>query len=119
LRKYLGEMAWYLDAFFNRREGGVEAIGGMHKWVMPCNWKFPAKHLGGDGYHTSWSHLSAIQTGADGDFRIKLGASAVAPVHALHGGRRKSGDGPTGMITRLTRGRMGPCYSSISGRSRW
>src|SRR5439155_1468622 len=51
--------------------GGVEVIGGMHKWVMPCNWKFPAENFGGDGYHTSWSHLSAIQTGAGGNFRIK------------------------------------------------
>jgi 3-phenylpropionate/trans-cinnamate dioxygenase alpha subunit len=70
LREYLGEMAWYLDAFFDRREGGVEVIGGMHKWVMPCNWKFPAENFGGDGYHTSWSHLSAIQTGGGGDFRL-------------------------------------------------
>ena len=67
---YLGEMAWYLDAFFDRREGGIELIGGMHKWVMPCNWKFPAENFGGDGYHTSWSHRSAIDTGSGGDFRL-------------------------------------------------
>jgi 3-phenylpropionate/trans-cinnamate dioxygenase alpha subunit len=48
LREYLGEMTWYLDAFFDRREGGIEVIGGMHKWVMPCNWKFPAENFGGD-----------------------------------------------------------------------
>ena len=70
LRDYLGEMAWYLDAFFDRRDGGIEVIGGMHKWVMPCNWKFPAENFGGDGYHTSWSHLSAIQTGSGGNFRL-------------------------------------------------
>ncbi len=62
LREYLGEMAWYLDAFFDRREGGVEVIGGMHKWVMPCNWKFPAENFGGDAYHVPWSHLSAVKT---------------------------------------------------------
>src|SRR2546421_12287388 len=62
LREYLGEMTWYLDAFFDRREGGVEVIGGMHKWVMPCNWKFPSENFGGDGYHTSWSHRSAVKT---------------------------------------------------------
>jgi nitrite reductase/ring-hydroxylating ferredoxin subunit len=67
---YLGEMAWYLDAFFDRREGGIEVIGGMHKWVMPCNWKFPAENFGGDGYHTSWSHRSAIDTGSGGNFRL-------------------------------------------------
>jgi len=71
LRDYLGAMTWYLDTFFDRREGGIEVIGGMHKWVMPCNWKFPAENFGGDGYHTSWSHLSAIRTGFGGDFRVQ------------------------------------------------
>ena len=77
LREYLGEVAWYLDAFFDRREGGVEVVGGMHKWVMPCNWKFPAENFGGDGYHTSWSHLSAIQTGSGGDFRVNPDPNGV------------------------------------------
>jgi 3-phenylpropionate/trans-cinnamate dioxygenase subunit alpha len=71
LREYLGEMAWYLDAFFDRAEGGIEFIGGVHKWVMPCNWKFPAENFAGDGYHVHWSHLSAVQTGSGGDFRTK------------------------------------------------
>jgi 3-phenylpropionate/trans-cinnamate dioxygenase subunit alpha len=62
LREYLGEMTWYLDAFFDRREGGIEVIGGMHKWIMPCNWKFPAENFGGDSYHVPWSHLSAVTT---------------------------------------------------------
>src|SRR5690348_13494508 len=35
LADYLGEMTWYLDMFFDRREGGIEIIGGVHKWVMP------------------------------------------------------------------------------------
>ena len=61
LREYLGEMAWYLDTFFDRREGGIEVVG-THKWVMPCNWKFPAENFGGDSYHVQWTHLSAIQT---------------------------------------------------------
>jgi phenylpropionate dioxygenase-like ring-hydroxylating dioxygenase large terminal subunit len=62
LSEYLGEMTWYLDVFFDRREGGVEVLGGMHKWVMPCNWKFPAENFGGDAYHVQWTHLSAIKT---------------------------------------------------------
>jgi 3-phenylpropionate/trans-cinnamate dioxygenase alpha subunit len=61
LREYLGEMTWYLDTFFDRREGGIEVVG-THKWVMPCNWKFPAENFGGDAYHVQWTHLSAIQT---------------------------------------------------------
>jgi 3-phenylpropionate/trans-cinnamate dioxygenase alpha subunit len=62
LRDYLGEMAWYLDTFVDRREGGVEVVA-THKWVMPCNWKFPAENFGGDAYHVLWSHLSAVESG--------------------------------------------------------
>ncbi|MGC2414898.1 MAG: aromatic ring-hydroxylating dioxygenase subunit alpha [Stellaceae bacterium] len=61
LREYLGEMAWYLDNFIDRREGGIEIVA-THKWVMPCNWKFPAENFGGDAYHVPWSHLSAVKT---------------------------------------------------------
>ena len=63
LLDYLGEMAWYLDAFFDRREGGIEVFAGVHKWVIPCNWKFPAENFGGDAYHVAWSHRSAISAG--------------------------------------------------------
>ncbi len=63
LLDYLGPMAWYLDSMFDRREGGVEVIGAMHKWVVPCNWKMPAENFGGDAYHVFWSHLSSIQAG--------------------------------------------------------
>ena len=63
LLHYLGEMTGYLDAFFDRREGGIEVFPGVHRWVIPCNWKFPAENFGGDAYHVAWSHLSAIRTG--------------------------------------------------------
>jgi len=77
LLEYLGEMTWYLDAFFDRRAGGIEVVGGVQKWVMPCNWKLPAENFGGDGYHTSWSHLSAIRAGFGGDFRVQSNASGM------------------------------------------
>jgi 3-phenylpropionate/trans-cinnamate dioxygenase subunit alpha len=60
LREYLGEMAWYIDTFVDRREGGIEILA-THKWVMPCNWKFPAENFGGDAYHVQWNHLSAVK----------------------------------------------------------
>jgi len=63
LREYLGEMAWYLDAIFDRREGGIEVFPGMHKWIVPCNWKIAAENFGGDSYHGPWAHRSAMQTG--------------------------------------------------------
>ena len=63
LQDYLGSMTWYLDTFFDRREGGIEVMGGVHRWVVPCNWKFPAENFGGDSYHVGWTHLSAVRTG--------------------------------------------------------
>jgi 3-phenylpropionate/trans-cinnamate dioxygenase subunit alpha len=70
LREYLGEMTWYLDLFFDRQEGGIEVVGGLHKWIIPCNWKLPAENFAGDGYHVTWSHVSAIRAGFGGDFRV-------------------------------------------------
>ena len=43
---YPGEMKWYLDVFFDRREGGIEVIGGMHKWTVPANRQFAAENFG-------------------------------------------------------------------------
>ena len=79
LRDYLGEMAWYLDTFVDRREGGIEVVA-THKWVMPCNWKFPAENFGGDAYHVSWSHLSAM----------KIGFSVGSTANPVHGNRMVS-----------------------------
>ena len=81
LPEYLGEMTWYLDTFFDRREGGIEVIGGLHKWLIPCNWKFPAENFGGDRYHVQWSHLSAIKTGFSSGVSIKptSAGSLVSP----------------------------------------
>ena len=55
-------MAWYIDTFVDRREGGIEIVA-THKWIMPCNWKFPAENFGGDAYHVQWNHLSAVKIG--------------------------------------------------------
>jgi len=63
LADYLGDMAWYLDFLVDRRQGGSEVIGGVHKWIMPCNWKFAADNFAGDMYHTQWAHLSAATVG--------------------------------------------------------
>ena len=60
LLEYLGEMTWYLDFFFDRREGGVEVLGAPQRWVVPCNWKFGAENFAGDSYHIQWTHLSAV-----------------------------------------------------------
>ena len=74
-------MSWYLDAFFDRRQGGVEVIGGVFKWVVPCNWKFPAENFGGDSYHVGWSHTSALRTGTTSTSRSdQLQGAIISPM---------------------------------------
>ena len=62
---YLGGYKLYLDLLLDAwdgREGGTEVIGGVHKWLMPCNWKFPAENFSGDRYH-GVSHRSVDMVG--------------------------------------------------------
>jgi phenylpropionate dioxygenase-like ring-hydroxylating dioxygenase large terminal subunit len=59
LTEYLGDFTWYFDAFADRCEGGLEVIGGTHKWVFPANWKFAAEQFCSDMYHAPISHASA------------------------------------------------------------
>jgi 3-phenylpropionate/trans-cinnamate dioxygenase alpha subunit len=58
LDEYLGDMKFYMDAYFDRREGGVELVGGVTKWKMQANWKFAGEQFAGDGYHAQTSHVS-------------------------------------------------------------
>jgi len=60
LREYMGDMLWYVDGYLNRSAGGTEVVGGMHKWVLKCNWKFAAEQFCSDMYHADYSHLSAL-----------------------------------------------------------
>ncbi len=62
---YMGGMIRYLDATLDCRDGrpgGAEVIGGVQKWVMPTNWKFPAENFSGDFYHNV-SHRSVDLAG--------------------------------------------------------
>jgi len=56
---YLGDMAWYFDAFVDRWAGGAEVIEGAHRWLIDCNWKFAAEQFASDSYHAEISHASA------------------------------------------------------------
>lgn len=58
----LGEATYYMDTLLDRVEGGTELLGGVHKWVVPCNWKFAAEQFCSDMYHVPFSHLSAIHS---------------------------------------------------------
>ncbi len=62
---YLGDFKVYLDQLFDSfdgRDGGGEVLPGVHKWRMPCNWKFPATSFGGDAAH-EYSHRSTHVAG--------------------------------------------------------
>ncbi|MEW6473488.1 MAG: aromatic ring-hydroxylating dioxygenase subunit alpha [Actinomycetota bacterium] len=60
LRDYLGDMTYYLDVLVDRREGGTELVGGVHKWIIDCNWKYGAENFVQDGHHAFASHVSAL-----------------------------------------------------------
>ncbi len=66
LTEYLGDMKFYLDTMLDRVEGGTEMIGGIHKWVMPSNWKFAADNFQGDNYHFPITHISGVKAGFGG-----------------------------------------------------
>ena len=63
--EYLGEFRRFLDLIldgWDGREGQAELLGGVQKWIMPCNWKFPAENFSGDSYHNI-SHRSVDLAG--------------------------------------------------------
>jgi phenylpropionate dioxygenase-like ring-hydroxylating dioxygenase large terminal subunit len=63
--EYLGEFKLFLDLSLDAwdgREGGTEVLGGIQKWLIPCNWKFPAENFSGDSYHNI-SHRSVDLVG--------------------------------------------------------
>ena len=57
---YLGDMLWYFDGFADRSAGGTEVIGGVHKWVLKCNWKFATEQFASDMYHAQTAHASTL-----------------------------------------------------------
>ncbi|MFT7650596.1 MAG: nitrite reductase/ring-hydroxylating ferredoxin subunit [Candidatus Poriferisodalaceae bacterium] len=61
----LGDAKIHLDLTLDGRdgsEGGSEIIAGVHKWIVPCNWKLPAENFLGDTYHNI-SHESVDMIG--------------------------------------------------------
>ncbi|MBB6193372.1 phenylpropionate dioxygenase-like ring-hydroxylating dioxygenase large terminal subunit [Sphingobium wenxiniae] len=76
----LGEATFYMDTMLDRTEGGTEMIGGVHKWVIPCNWKFAAEQFCSDMYHVPVSHLSGMLAMTPEDVppsEVKVGLEGV------------------------------------------
>jgi phenylpropionate dioxygenase-like ring-hydroxylating dioxygenase large terminal subunit len=62
---YIGGFKLYLDLLLDTwdgQEGGTEVFGGVEKWIIPCNWKFPSENFIGDRYHNI-SHRSVDMVG--------------------------------------------------------
>jgi phenylpropionate dioxygenase-like ring-hydroxylating dioxygenase large terminal subunit len=77
---YLGDMKWYLDLVLDRREGGIEMIGGVQKWVIEANWKFGAENFVQDMHHVGPTHSAAIMA------LLPEGVSPAAAAEALKEG---------------------------------
>ena len=80
--EYLGDFKVYLDLSLDSwdgREGGGEIIGGVQKWLVPCNWKFPAENFSGDSYHNiSHRSVDLVGIGPSGSGRRDLQERTMA-----------------------------------------
>ncbi len=75
LATYLGDAKLHLDMTLDcrdGREGGSEVLLGVHKWIIPCNWKIAAENFLGDSYHNP-SHRSVdlIGIGPSAEYGVK------------------------------------------------
>lgn len=81
LEDYLGDMRFYLDAFFDRFPAGIEFMGAPHRWTINANWKLPMENQLGDVNHGAFLHAAIIPREAQ-DMIEELGHSVVtAPGH--------------------------------------
>jgi phenylpropionate dioxygenase-like ring-hydroxylating dioxygenase large terminal subunit len=76
LDAYLGDMRWYLDAFFERMPGGIEFVGSPQRWVIDANWKLPMENPLGDVHHGPFLHAGTIPPEANREV-FEYGVSAV------------------------------------------
>ena len=80
--EYLGEFRRFLDLIldgWDGRDGQAEVLGGVQKWLIPCNWKFPAENFSGDSYHNiSHRSVDLVGVGPSGKSRRDYGELNVA-----------------------------------------
>jgi len=63
LESYLGHAKWYLDIIFDRTQGGLIALPGVHRWAVRGNWKVNSEQQCGDNYHPDFLHRSPLESG--------------------------------------------------------
>ena len=106
LLEYLGDMAWYLDLILDRREGGMEMVGGITKWVIEANWKFGAENFAQDMHHVGPTHSAAIIASLpDGTSPAAIGASLQDGIQVDAGNGHGTGFFTAGDLTPII---MGP-----------
>jgi phenylpropionate dioxygenase-like ring-hydroxylating dioxygenase large terminal subunit len=86
LGEYLGGFGVYLDLIFGRAKGGLEVIGGAHKWTIETNWKHPAENFACDMYHVESAHQRPAELGLMeplelGGYEISAGLGYVGHQH--------------------------------------
>jgi 3-phenylpropionate/trans-cinnamate dioxygenase subunit alpha len=111
---YLGEMAWYLDCLLDRREGGTEIVGGVHKMRTRGNWKLAAEQFAGDNYHAIMTHVSVRDALANP--QAGGGSGGFTKVMSLPGRQFSSRQGH-GMAGYLLRNSSLPSFTSDSSIS--
>jgi phenylpropionate dioxygenase-like ring-hydroxylating dioxygenase large terminal subunit len=79
---YLGDFVRYLDLTldgWDGGDGGTEILGGVQKWRVPSNWKFPAENFSGDSYHNiSHRSVDLVGIGPSGSGRRDMPELLVA-----------------------------------------
>jgi nitrite reductase/ring-hydroxylating ferredoxin subunit len=76
LDDYLGDMKFYLGAFFDRFPQGIEFVGAPQRWLIHANWKLPMENQLGDVNHGPFLHASVIPAQANQDI-LDYGLSVV------------------------------------------
>lgn len=76
LEDYLGDMRFYLGAFFERFPQGIEFMGQPQRWVIDANWKLPVENQLGDVNHGPFLHAATIPPEANAEI-FKVGLSVV------------------------------------------
>lgn len=76
LEDYLGDQRFYLDAFFDRFENGIEFVGAPHRWTINANWKLPMENQLGDVNHGAFLHGALIPREAQDQIE-EIGLSCV------------------------------------------
>ena len=85
-QEYLGDFKMFLDLSLDSWDGGAggtEIIGGVQKWLIPCNWKFPAENFSGDSYHNI-SHRSVDMVGIGPSGQGRRDTNELGPARRLH-----------------------------------